>query len=269
MSASDFLGGVDQDTFIATQGAATTTQYSPPVLIVRPSVPISTCTAENPGPGSPSNVPVVARTGATSDTGLRRSNKSIKHSCSVPQGVARAVYMAGAMGGQIVQAIRNAIKAALAALGISPSGSAFSSYLKKITRYVKDITKFINDVNNFLAGMILYVNAIKQFIEFLLTLPAAILAYFAGCLKELYAQLKAGYMDAIGSATGADGSDASDSVVSNVKDLINSTGDLVKSASNTVSATNALQTSVNSTVTAAQTTASVYAGFGKQTFAKA
>ena len=86
-------------------------------------------------------------------------------------------------------AIRKAIKAVLAALNINPSGNGIVSYLKKIANYIKDMTKFVKDITKFVNGLVIYVNMIKQLIQYILSLPAKLIAFFKDCLQQAYADL--------------------------------------------------------------------------------
>ena len=68
--------------------------------------------------------------------------------------------------------------------------------------YIKDKVKFVKDITDAINGYVVYINAIKQLITYILSLPAKLLAYFQDCIKELTKQLTAGYNSALESVTG-------------------------------------------------------------------
>lgn len=169
------------------------------------------------------------------ETGLKKSNDTVVHVCNMPMIVMRAINMAGAMGGQIVMAIRKAIKEVLAALNINPSGNGIVSYLKKIANYIKDMTKFVKDITKFVNGLVIYVNMIKQLIQYILSLPAKLIEFFKDCLQQAYAELKKGYLDAISSVAGT--GDSSSETIAAAKDVMNQTAELINASGVLVSTT--------------------------------
>ena len=207
---------------------------------------------DKPLNGDPT-IPLLASGNANNyPTGLKKSNDTVAHVCNVPMIVMRAINMAGAMGGQIVMAIRKAIKAVLAALNINPSGNGFVSYLKKIANYIKDMTKFIKDVTKFINGLVIYVNMIKQLIQYILSLPAKLIAFFKDCLQQAYAELRKGYLDAVASVAGGTTGDSSESAISAASDVMKQTSDLIKSSGALVTTTATVATSLTNLNTTVQ-----------------
>ena len=235
------LSSLGKDTLIAGVSVATLSAMissgfsksgtSLPNVTTSAAIPKPTTSADAPVSGGPSNTPIYASGNAASaDTALRKQNVAIKHICSIPQNVATALARAGAMGGQLIQAIRNGIKVLLAALGINPPTSGLVSQLKKLAQYIKDITKIIQDITNFVNGLIVYVNAVKQLIAYIVALPAVLLVYFKDCLQQAYRILAAGYLDVISTVADTPGGDSFSGIISAAGDVINSTGQLIKSA---------------------------------------
>lgn len=176
---------------------------------------------------------------ANSATGLRKSNDTRSHVCNMPMYVRQAIYKAGAMGGQIILAIRSAIKALMEALGINPSGSGIISFLKKIAGYIKDINKFMKDITKFVNGLVVYANMIKQLIQYILSLPQRLISFFMKCLQEAYRELKKGYLDILAGTT-----DKTDSVISEATKVLKETTTLIKTSETLVAATGTLATSL-------------------------
>jgi hypothetical protein len=85
----------------------------------------------------------------------------------------------------------------LAYFGVNPSSSALSSKLKYLALYIKDKIKFIKDITDAINGYVVYINAIKQLITYVLSLPAQLLTFFKECITELTKQLIAGYNSAL------------------------------------------------------------------------
>jgi len=181
----------------------TTGQLSPPVLDTTNKNATSLNADENPTKNSPTNTPILASgNGATSVTAIKKSNENVSHACDSSSYVGKAVFEIGATAGQLMRSIREAIKLALAALGVNPASSAISSQLKKIGYFVDDINKFIDDIKNFVEGYVRYLNIIKEFIVYLSSLPARLLQYFADCVQLLQQQLSAGYLTELSKAAG-------------------------------------------------------------------
>jgi uncharacterized membrane protein YfbV (UPF0208 family) len=224
---------------------------------------------ENHPANSPSNVPNVATGNATNaNTGIKNSNRNVKHVCNLPIYVQRAIAIAGAMGGQIILEIRGAIKAVLAALGITPGSNGITQKIKQLANYIKDITKFVNDMTNWVNGLVVYVQAIQQLITYILSLPAQLLQYFNDCLQKAYAELKKAYLDTVAPS----GGDSFTDTINAVKDVMNSTSALIKSTTALAAApanvlAAGLSGSFNSSNTAAQQAATnqvfAAAGFGQ------
>ena len=145
-----------------------------------------------------SNVPIYATgNGATADTGLKKSNQTLSHACDSSSYVGLSISQAGAFAGKVVQAIRDAIKAILKYFGVNPSGSGITNQLKKLAEDIKDAAKFVKEITDEITKFIAYVNAIKQLLAYILSLPAQLLEYFKDCVALLKKQLVAGFQSAL------------------------------------------------------------------------
>lgn len=183
--------------------ATTTGQLSPPVLDTTNKNATSPNADENPSKNSPTNTPILASgNGATSATSIKKSNENISHASDSSSYVGKAIFEIGATAGQLIRSIREAVKLALKSLGVNAASSAISSQLKKIKYFVQDINKFIRDIKDFVEGYVKYLNIIKEFINYLNSLPAILLKYFADSIKLLGQQLSAGYLTELNKETG-------------------------------------------------------------------
>ena len=176
---------------------ANTSSEALPIVSTNTNNAVSSNVDENNTKGS-TNISIYATgNGATANTGLKKSNQNLAHACDSSTYVGMAIYQAGAIGGQVIQAVRNAIKAVLAYFGVNPSSNGLKSQLEKIAQYIKDAAKFIKDITDALNGFIAYVNAIKQLLAYILSLPAVLLTYFKDCIATLKKQLVAGFQSAL------------------------------------------------------------------------
>ena len=157
-------------------------------------------------PGAPSNVPGALASGnaANSVTAIKHSNMTVSHACDSSTYVGMAVAQAGAFAGQIIAGIRAAAKAIQEALGFNPSSSSLKDKLESLAQWIKDQVKFINKITTAMQQFVSYVNAIKQFMAFILSLPSVLLDYFKDCVSTLKKQLVTGFKQALGDVAGTD-----------------------------------------------------------------
>ena len=199
-------------------GPPTTSSANLPTVTISDGQAISQNIDENNTKGS-TNISIYATgNGATANTGIKISNQNLSHACDSSTYVGMAVSQAGAIGGQIVQAVRNAIKAVIAYFGVNPSSNGLTSQLKKIALYAKDAAKFINDITTAINGFIAYVNAIKQVLALILSLPAVLLTYFKDCIATLKKQLVSGFQSALDNTPNPDQA-AIDELQHTIKDV--------------------------------------------------
>lgn len=277
----EFTGNQIDKLLNALSDKITANQYTAPVLSDTGANLTSPNADENPSKNSPSNTPInVFGNAANALTAIKKANQTLSHACDSSSYVGKAVAQVGAFAGQIVRAIRQAVIAALTALGFSPSASGLISQLKKIAQFIKDVTKFINEITKYIAKFIAYLNALKQLLAYILALPLILLHYFSDCIKLLERQLVAGYQEGLGSLVGVSSTDIS-AVTSAIADVTKSVGQFT-SAVTTLSATTAAaaislvtptQIAIANTQAQAEATQAVFtaAGFSSKstTFAKA
>ena len=109
-----------------------------------------------------------------------------------------------------------------------------------------DITKFLKKIQNALDALVVVVKKINALINYILSLPARLLALFVNCLQELIAELKAQFFDIVKSSTGT--TDGGDSVVKEAQSLLKSTQTLVATAASTATQVTSLPASTTSAI---------------------
>lgn len=187
---------------VALNPSVTKGQLSPPVLDKTNKNAQSPNADENPTLNTPSNTPIAASGNADkAATAIKKSNMNISHACDSSSYVGKSIAEVNSKAAQLARAIRDAVKAALAALGISPAGSALVSQVKKIAGYIKNIKKFIKEIADYTKKYIGYLNEMKKFIELLLSLPVRVVQYFADCVKLVQRQISAGFGAALATVT--------------------------------------------------------------------
>lgn len=163
-------------------------------------------------------------------TGIATSNANRSHACDTTLFVQRNISLA-AIFEPTIRTIRAIIKKVLEALGITPGSNGLIEQIKTIKRYVDDITKFLTKVQKALDAFVVVVKKINALINYILSLPARLLALFVNCLRELYAELRAQFTDVVKSAIGT--KDDGASTLKEAQALLKSTQSLVATATAT------------------------------------
>ena len=196
--ATQIFGTLSLEDFTNVIAGKTTSDAGTPPTVPQIVKQVTSPYADETFKKGPTNAPICSRGYAyQANTGINEANKRVVHVCNFPDVISMSIYKAGALGGQIIAAIRKGIKALLRALGISPSTSGFAAQLKKWAKEIKNALKFLNEINDFINGWLKFAKKIGDLIKFLLSLPEALAKYFADCLKQAIAALKAGYLSLI------------------------------------------------------------------------
>lgn len=148
--------------------------------------------------GQPS-LPVATR--SVLGTSMDWINGQLTHECDTTAYVKKAVGKATGLARQIALAIRNALKALLKTLGSSPAGAGLASLVKSITKQIKRLTYWVKKINKFANDVIKAIAEITAVINYILSLPAKLIALFQKCLDEALAEIKRGLFDIVSSAT--------------------------------------------------------------------
>ena len=261
----------DQASLIPALTGATSTGPDSPVVMAPTSTSAKSLYPDENETKGPTNTPLAASGNAlTSHSAIQQSNKTLAHACDTGSYVGLVAAQAGAVAGQVVYAIRQAIQAILKALGINPSSTGIASYLEKIAHQISDWAKLLKKITAGIQQVITYINAIKQLLAYILSLPGVLLKYFADCVKTLEKQLVAGYNSAFSETGSIPSADQITSLSSSINDIKTSINEFGTALAETTAATTALTvslavpTTINSGNTAAQaaTTQSLFAAAG-------
>jgi hypothetical protein len=200
--------------------------------------------------GQPTSPPALRGVMKGTTTNIANNNRA--HVCDISAEMKRASSWVKMQFGVIVEGVRKAIRAVLLALGFTPDGT--SSRLKELAAAIKaeakKIKKILKEVNDAIEVFSRFVQQVKQMIEWILSLPAKLLALLKDCLSELQKSLTKSFTDLFSPA-------GSSSIVSDIRDIANTVKDVASEALNTVNnaaAAAADAAAVVTTVTTAVTT---------------
>ena len=169
--------------------------------------------------------------GDIKNSSIAVSNNNKVHICDTTLYIRQKINL-GKIAKTVIIAIRDAIKEIMLFLGITPGSNALVEDLKALSRYIRDKIKILKEINTAIDTFIVLVREIKAVIEYILNLPASLISYFLGCLKEAYAELAKQFADVVSQASGAV-NDASGDIIDATKDVIKATGELITNATAT------------------------------------
>jgi hypothetical protein len=170
---------------------------------------------------------------------IDRANKSRDHVCDITPEIRRAIAIARLKFSQFMNEIRAAIKAFIDSLGFDPSGEF--SYAIEIAKWLAAKLKYISDtleeILDIKAVLLDIARQIRALIDFILSLPAKLLALLQECLAGFLAVLRSGLSDIVstvaGSSSGLDTSsigeltDAVQDIYKTSQTIVSQTADLV------------------------------------------
>lgn len=173
-----------------------------PGIVAQEEVPELVVTAVRPvkPPGDPAGILNFPSTspggrGVIAGTGVDRTNQELVHVCDIRLETDRFVSGIKREFGLVLAALKELIAKALQAMGFGdPSGliTKFVELAKDIASQIKKIADFLTEVNETIAGYLKVVRQIRAMIDYILSLPAKLLAEFQQCLSNLYKSLLAG-----------------------------------------------------------------------------
>lgn len=177
-------------------------------------------------------VPPLAR-GEVANTSVSTTNNLRAHACDISFYIDKQIAEAKNFVKLIVSTIRKGIVAALKALGFSPGASALKSFVEDVRKTLKSINNFLNKVVKTIAEITEAIRKIRAVIDYILSLPARLLALFRDCLNQLYATLAATAFEIIvgGSLEGAaDSPIDTGNLVEEVTGILNETKQILNNA---------------------------------------
>ena len=179
--------------------------------------------------------PTTPRTarGVVEGTPVGIANENRAHVCDIREEMKMAAALARLKFSQLVQAIREAVRAIIKALGFSPDGvtGRFIEIAKQLLRDLKFIQSIIEEISDWTKVIVDFARKVRAMIDWLLTLPQKLLAFLKDCLAELYASLKTGIADLF-SVSGGVG----DNTESGITEAMGVFGEIVDTAKSTVQA---------------------------------
>jgi hypothetical protein len=168
-------------------------------------------------------------------TTIHRRNKSLIHSCDFANDLKKTIYLKKFLK-SIARWVREGIRKIMQLMGFTDASGSFSSIinaLKKIAkelRYIK--TEYIDPIIEFEKYVIAILVKIRAIIQWILSLPAKILALLAACLLKLLKSLVQMFVDAwkeSGAELGqtADAGKSFEELSGAIKDAAKAAGELI------------------------------------------
>lgn len=169
--------------------------------------------------------------GDITKTGIDISNANREHTCDFAIYVRTSMEAAKFGTSQIAQAIRLAIQAVIKALSPTPGGSAIAEQIRTFARLIKRAADMLKEINEYIDGYVTYVAKINAVIQYILSLPANLLAMFKTCLSQAYAELAEGLRLIVGDFSGMGGEgNAFSEITDATKTALTATKELVTNA---------------------------------------
>jgi len=175
------------------------------------------------------------------------TNKKRTHECDITLFVRKEIDLA-AVAMRVVKTLRDAIKAVIEFLGISPGSSGIIDTIRQLKTWIDDVREFLNDVVFKMAEYLAIVQKIGALIQYILSLPAEIIAYFKKCLTELYVELKRQFLDAV-SQVSDELSTGDNDTITEAKKLLDSTKKLIQQTASTIQLAQSLPAATLSKIT--------------------
>lgn len=142
--------------------------------------------------------PVEARSaGSIEGTVVNATNQVRSHVCDISPEVSKSVGFIKGQFGQVLEAIRLAIREILVTLGFDPSGTTtfFTQEAKAITRLLKKITAAVREINEQIASLVKVAATIRAVIDYILSLPERSRRFLTECVTKFLAALAQGFTD--------------------------------------------------------------------------
>lgn len=187
--------------------------------------------------------------GIITGTTINVANNNRAHICDISAEMKRAATWVKFQYSTVVDAIRKAVRAILATLGLNPEGvsSRLTEIAKKIAAEAKAVKKLLKTINDATDIFINFTNQVKQMIEWLSSLPAKALALLKDCLAELQKSLSKSFTELFSPTVGGVSSIASDiqNIVSSAKEVADAALETVNNVAEAASSAASLVVTVN------------------------
>ena len=162
------------------------------------------------------------RQGVIDGTQIEVTNNNLSHVCDISIEVNKNVALARLKFGQFIQAIRDAIRALVAALGLDPSGeiSKLITLLKKLTAELKKIQAWLEEVADYSKVIIAYARKVRAMVDYILSLPEKLYELVKDCLANFFSAIASGLSDLF-TLPGVQGSSDVGGLLTAIGDLAN------------------------------------------------
>jgi hypothetical protein len=247
-----------------------------PSPIIGTGVNITPSTARDaPVKGGPSYPSTPGVRGDVSGS-IAITNKNLIHSCDFANDLIKAIGLKKFLKA-IAKWIREGIRKLQQLMGFSdPSGSFFQTinYLKKITQEIKTFIRlYVTPIIEFQKYVLAVLVKIKAIIQWILSLPAKILALLKDCLTQLLKSIVSAFVDGFSEAKTevplADAGKDYAELATAIKDAAGAAGELLQATTTVVALTVGIATSATvgllapvseSDIAAANKTITAYSG---------
>lgn len=179
-----------------------TKENAPPVCVRTGDAPLS---------GAPSNTPNICY-GRVEGTIIDETNKKRSHVCDFISEMQKNISLkkyTKAIG----RFIREAIQKIMKLLGLTDRTGKFSYIINKLKEFAAELKRInkeiIQPIIDFQKYVLAYITKLRALIQWLLSLPAALLKLLADCLDRLLKLIKSVFSDIISEATSGLGGDTS------------------------------------------------------------
>jgi len=189
-------------------------------------------TGDAPQSGTPSNTPGTCY-GRVEGTIIDATNKKRAHVCDfiseMQKNIALKKYTKA-----IGRFIREAIQKIMKLLGLSDRTGKFSYIINKLKAFAAELRRInkeiIQPIIDFEKYVLAYITKLRALIQWILSLPAALLKLLADCLARLLKLIKSIFSDIISEATkdlGGKGENGFSDLIAAAKDAAKATGETI------------------------------------------
>jgi hypothetical protein len=190
-------------------------------------------TGDAPQSGTPSNTPGTCY-GRVETTIIDETNKKRSHVCDFISEMQKNISLkkyTKAIG----RVIREAIQKIMKLLGLSDRTGKFSYIINKLKAFAAELRRInkeiIQPIIDFQKYVLAYITKLRALIQWLLSLPAALLRLLADCLDRLLKLIRSVFSDIISEATsglgGTDGEDGFSELIEAAKEAAQATGETI------------------------------------------
>jgi hypothetical protein len=193
-------------------------------------------TGDAPVTGGPSNTPQLA-TGDIRNTTISVSNKRREHVCDFVLEMRKNVQLKKFLRA-IAKPIRDAIRWVMKSLGLSDRSGKFTELVNELKAYARELRRIqkeiIQPIIDFEKYILAYITKLRAIIQWILSLPARLLALLRDCLERLLKLIGNIFTDFLKELSPGDGGGGFTELLEASKELATEAGNTVKKATEAV-----------------------------------